>query len=290
VLSETAACRTIAEGVALVEAAERSAGIYMFAENYPYMPFVRELRRRYAAGDIGEVRYAEAEYLDEPADLLSMADDPAHWRARTPATYYCTHSLAPVAAITGTRPVEVSAFVAPTAAGPEALERARRGRGWAALLVVRLDNGAVFKSLHGFLEGGQQAWVRLHGDRGLMENLRHGDTRTLRVVWDAKDGEDWRRAEEIYLPWPPGFPATDADPMGDGVAETLMLRDFAEAVRLQTAPAQDVFFGVELSVTGIQAMRSSLAGNIPVEVPDLRRPEVRRAFATDDWFPDLPEL
>jgi predicted dehydrogenase len=38
VLSETAACRTVAEGVALVEAAERSAGVYMFAENYPTQP------------------------------------------------------------------------------------------------------------------------------------------------------------------------------------------------------------------------------------------------------------
>jgi predicted dehydrogenase len=290
VLSETAACRTIAEGVALAEAAGRSAGIYMFAENYPYMPFAREMRRRYGAGDIGEVRYAEAEYLDEPADLAAMVDDPAHWRARTPATYYCTHSLAPVAAITGTRPVEVSAFVAPTAAGPEALERARRGRGWAALLVVRLDNGAVFKSVHGFLEGGQQAWVRLHGDRGLMENLRNGDTRTVRVVWDARDGDGWRRAEEVYLPWPPEFPATDADPLGDGVAETLMLRDFADAVRHRAQPHQDVYFGVELSITGIQAMRSSRAGSQPVEVPDLRRPDVRRAFAADDWFPELPEL
>jgi predicted dehydrogenase len=290
VLSETAACRTLAEGVALVEAAERSAGIYMFAENYPYMPFTREMRRRYAAGDIGEVRYAEAEYLDEPADLMSMVNDRAHWRARLPATYYCTHSLAPVAAITGTRPVQVSAFVAPTAGDPAALERARLGRGWAALLVVRLDNGAVFKSLHGFLEAGQQAWVRLHGDRGLMENLRQGDTRTLRVVWDAKDGEDWQRAEQTYLPWPPEFPPTDADPMGDGVAETLMLRDFASAVRRQTAPDQDVYFGVELSIAGIQAMRSSLAGSLPVEVPDLRHLDVRRAYAADDWFPELPEL
>jgi predicted dehydrogenase len=254
------------------------------------MPLVREMRRRYAAGDIGEVRYAEAEYLDEPDDLASMVNDRSHWRARLPATYYCTHSLAPVAAITGTRPVQVSGFVAPTAAGPEALERARQGRGWAALLVVRLDNGAVFKSLHGFLEGSQQAWVRLHGDRGLMENLRQGDTRTLRVVWDVKDGEDWRRAEEVYLPWPPEFPATDADPMGDGVAEILMLRDFANAVRHQTAPDHDVYFGVELSITGIQAMRSSLAGSLPVEVPDLRHPDIRRAYAADDWFPELPEL
>jgi predicted dehydrogenase len=290
VLSETAACRTLAEGVALVEAAERSAGVYMFAENYPYLPFVREMRRRYMAGDIGEVRYAEAEYLDEPADLAWFVKDRAHWRARTPATYYCTHSLAPVAAITGTRPVQVSGFVVPTASGPEALERARRGRGWAAVLVVRLDNGAVCKSLHGFLEAGQQAWVRVHGDRGLMENLRQGDTRTLRVVWDAADGEGWRRAEEVLLPWPSEFPATDADPMGDGVAETLMLRDFASAVRHGTAPDQDVYFGVELSITGIQAMRSSLAGGVPVDVPDLRRPDIRRAYVADDWFPELPEL
>jgi hypothetical protein len=74
------------------------------------------------------------------------------------------------------------------------------------------------------------------------------------------------------------------------VAEILMLRDFADAVRHQSAPDQDVYFGVELSITGIQAMRSSLAGSLAVEVPDLRRSEVRRAFAADDWFPDLPEL
>jgi hypothetical protein len=123
-----------------------------------------------------------------------------------------------------------------------------------------------------------------------MENLRQGDTRTLRMIWDAPDGEDWRRAEEAYLPWPPEFPATDADPMGDGVAETLMLRDFASAVRHQSAPDQDVYFGVELSITGIQAMRSSLAGSLPVEVPDLRHPDIRRAYAADDWFPELPEL
>jgi predicted dehydrogenase len=290
VLSETAACRTVAEGVALVEAAERSAGVYMFAENYPYIPFVREMRRRYRAGQIGEVRYAEAEYLDEPADLAWMVRDRAHWRARTPATYYCTHSLAPVAAITGTRPVQVSGFVVPTTSGPEALERARRGRGWAALLAVRLNNGAVCKSLHGFLAAGQQSWVRIHGDRGLLENLRHGDTRTLRVVWDVAGDEGGRRAEEVSLPWPAEFPATEAEPLGDGVAEALMLQDFMRAVRRGAAPDQDVYFGVELSITGIQAMRSSLAGSVPVEVPDLRRREVRRAYAADDWFPDLPEL
>jgi hypothetical protein len=254
------------------------------------MPFAREMRRRYRAGDIGEVRYAEAEYLDEPADLAGLVNDRAHWRGPHPR-HLLLHPLpGPGRRHHRTRPVQVSGFVAPTASGPEALERARQGRGWAALLVVRLDKGAVFKSLHGFLEAGQQSWVRIHGERGLMENLRLGDTRTLRVVWDVKDGEEWRRAEEVFLPWPPECPATTADPMGDGVAETLMLRDFATAVQHRTVPDQDVYVGVELSVTGIQAMRSSLAGDLPVEVPDLRRPEIRAPHAADHWFPDLPDL
>jgi hypothetical protein len=106
----------------------------------------------------------------------------------------------------------------------------------------------------------------------------------------VEDGEDWRRAEEVCLPWPPEFPPTAADPLGDGVAETLMLRYFANAVRHRTAPDQDVYFGVGLSITGSQAMRSSLAGSVPIEVPDLRRPDVRRAYAADGWFPELPEL
>jgi predicted dehydrogenase len=287
VLSETAACRTVGEGVALVEAALRSNGVYMFAENYPYAPFSREMRRRYQAGDVGEVRYAEGEYLDSHPDLAWFADDRTHWRARTPATYWCTHSLAPVTAITGTRPVRVTGFLVPTARGPETLEGPRQGRGWAALLVVRLSNGAVFKALHGFLAAGQRSWVRIHGDRGLMENLRHGDTRTLRLVRDAEDGQ----AEEVFLPWPPEFPpATTTDPLGDGVADTLMLRDFASAIRQGQAPDQDVHFGVDLSITGIQAMRSCLDGSVTIEVPDLRRPEVRREHAADDWVPDLIEL
>ena len=39
VMSETSACLTLAQGVALVEAVERSGKIYMFAENYPYMVY-----------------------------------------------------------------------------------------------------------------------------------------------------------------------------------------------------------------------------------------------------------
>ena len=46
VMSETAACHTLGEGVALARAVEKSGKIYMFAENYPYMVYNQEMRRR----------------------------------------------------------------------------------------------------------------------------------------------------------------------------------------------------------------------------------------------------
>ena len=46
VLSECLPASTMAECVELVRAAERSSAIYMFAENYPYMKFNREMKAK----------------------------------------------------------------------------------------------------------------------------------------------------------------------------------------------------------------------------------------------------
>ena len=37
-------------------------------------------------------------------------------------------------------------------------------------------------------------------------------------------------------------------------------------------------------------LRHHFEQSLPVEIPDLRRPDARRAYAADDWFPELPEL
>ena len=50
VMSETAACHTLGEGVALARAVERSGKIYMFAENYPYTAYNQEMRRALPKG------------------------------------------------------------------------------------------------------------------------------------------------------------------------------------------------------------------------------------------------
>jgi ADP-heptose:LPS heptosyltransferase len=50
----------------------------------------------------------------------------------------------------------------------------------AGMIALRMDNGAVVKSLHGNLRG-HGNWVRIHGNRGMMENSRWGNQQLLRI-------------------------------------------------------------------------------------------------------------
>src|SRR5262245_24263005 len=115
VMSECAACNTLDEGVALCRAVEETGQIYMFAENCPYTAFNLEMARLYRAGEIGRVLYAEGEYI-HPGSFdwyMGIAPGLRHWRNNYPATYYCTHALAPLMTITDTMPIRVSGFAVP---------------------------------------------------------------------------------------------------------------------------------------------------------------------------------
>ena len=193
VMSETAACHTLGEGVALARAVEKSGKIYMFAENYPYMVFNQEMKRLYQQGLIGEFKCGEGEYVhpDPPEVKLGRSCGRDHWRNWIPATYYCTHSIAPVMYITDTRPVKVNGFVVPyDDSDPSKILHMGRAD-TAAMIVCRMNNDAVLKSLHGALRG-HGNYVRIHGNKGLMENARHGDKQRLRVwrePWEKNPGE-----------------------------------------------------------------------------------------------------
>ena len=170
VMSETAACHTLGEGVALARAVEQSGKIYMFAENYPYMVFNQEMKRLYQQGRVGEFKYGEGEYVhpDPPEVKLARSCGRDHWRNWIPSTYYCTHSIAPVMYITDTRPVKVNGFVIPfDFADPTQTLHMNRSD-TAAVIICRMDNDAVMKSLHGALRG-HGNYVRIHGNKGVME-------------------------------------------------------------------------------------------------------------------------
>ncbi len=286
VLSETSACKTLAEGVELIEAVERSGCTYMLAENYPYMVFNQEMRRLYEAGEVGELRYAEGEYVHPfpAAGFNSIAPGENHWRNWIPIVYYCTHALAPVMQITGLRPVKVNGFMIPYDYGdPELRMTARRGDP-AGVLMCRMENGAVVKVLQGKLRG-EGTWVRIHGNKGLMENLRTGPRHMVRVYkehWEKADGEP---REQIYAP---DFPTHhhEATQAGHGGGDFFVTLRWAEAIRTGEPPDIDVYKGVAMSIAGVLGYRSALADGAPEEIPDLRDSAARDRYRDDRWSPD----
>src|SRR5699024_9701635 len=182
VMSETAACLTPAEGVELVREVERSGLVYMLADQYPFMGFNQEMRARYLAGDIGRFQYGEGEYIHPMSaqfiNSISVGMD--HWRNWLPATYYCSHALAPLMYITDTMPVAVNGFVVPHDPEDENKARTVRRMDTAGLIFLEMDNGALVKLLQYDLRG-EGNWVRVHGNRGLLENGRGARSQYVRL-------------------------------------------------------------------------------------------------------------
>ena len=286
VMSETAACSTLGEGVALARAVEKSGLTYMFAENCPFSAYNQEMRRLYRKRHIGEFKYGEGEYVhpDPPEVKLGRSCGKDHWRNWIPATYYCTHSIAPVMHITGTRPVKVNGFVVPFDFGDPSMTHSMKLSDTSCVIICRMDNDAVMKAIHGALRG-HGHYVRIHGNKGLMENCRHGDQHRLRVwreQWEKKKGEP----EEIV--YKPDFPVHHdrASQAGHSGGDFFTAYHFAHAIRTGEPPELDVYTGIDMSIAGIQAWRSALDDSAPIEIPDFRKESVRKKYAKDDWSPD----
>ena len=287
VMSETLACKTPAEGVALARAVEKTGKIYMFAENYAYFAYVQEMRRLYKAGEIGEIQYAEGEYNHpiDPHGYNSLAPGINHWRNHMPSTYYPTHAMSPIMHVTDTMPVSVNALSIPFSAQDEQNLHVRHGD-IGAVIICRMDNGSVAR-LMGLLMRGHSIWYRFHGTRGLMENLRTGNQDMLRITheeWDERPGDV---REKIYSP---KFPVADelARAAGHGGGDFFVNYYFAEAIRKNEQPYMDVYRGIAMSLVAPQAWRSCLDNGAPFEIPDFRDEKVRTQYENDDFSP-FPE-
>jgi len=113
------------------------------------------MRRLYQAGVVGEFRYGEGEYVHPMAaeEANRLAPGVNHWRNWLPATYYNTHSLAPVMYITDTWPVRVNGFVIARDWQDEQYNRTARRNDQASVIMVRMDNGAMVELLQVGLRG-----------------------------------------------------------------------------------------------------------------------------------------
>ena len=282
VFSEVVPVQTMQEAVELIEAVEETGKIYAYGENYCYMGGTYEMKRLYRQGEIGELEYAECEYVHNGETIWPSITygDPNHWRNRMYSTFYCTHSLGPVIHATGLRPVAVTGF--------ESTMNERRLRVGArsatfGIEMVTLNNGAIVRSLHGGLYK-NSIWYNMYGSKGRMETARkdtdEGEYRRLYVNVDAYDGEYVKHPVKNYLP------ARDMDErckdFGHGGSDFYSMWHFIEKLKGDPeADTIDVYEAMDMFLPGLFAYRSILAGGQPMDIPNLRDKAEREKWRHD---------
>lgn len=286
VLSECISNSTMASGVALVDAAERSQAIYMLGENYPFLPYNQEMQQVYSTGVLGQLLYAEGEYNHpfDPNDtefLFRLTPRTTHWRNYLPCTYYISHSLAPLMYITGAHPVRVCAM--PIWAPEEQSVSGSYVGDRSAILTCLTDADSVFRITGRAAFGGKENSYRICGTKGQIENIRGGGGKVMLRYneWDAPAGA---AAENCYRPdWPADCSAL-VNRSGLG-PEYFVIREFFRCIRTNSQPLMDVYFATTIASVGILGHRSMLELGVPYDIPDFRREEDRRKYENDHLTP-----
>ena len=281
VMSEVLPSETMAQAVELIETVEETGLVYTYAENYCYMDLTFEMWRRYREGAIGEVTYAECEYIhDCSAGWIGLTfGDPDHWRNHLCPTFYCTHSLGPIMTITGRRPVQVVGFENPPI--EEFYAAGHAGGHASGIEMVTLDNGAIVRSIHGPLKlEPAHTDYKVYATKGYL-GTANGQVRHYRET-EGKlcEGENTYYNPEKFV---------SADMVRNSGVESHGGSDFYPThffiEKILGNPdgewAIDVYQAVDMGICGILAHRSILAGNQPIKVPNLRNKEERDAYRND---------
>ena len=293
---------TMAEGVELIKAFEKSNSVYMLAENYPQMIFNREMKRVCDSGTLGKILYAEGEY-NHPGDPKDVWFNKTyvyfekHWRNFLPRTYYITHSLGPVMRASGATPKRVTAF-ASFSPFDDDLPSARYVGDKVAIVTTQNDDGSVFRITGCAAFGAHHNAYRICGTKGQIENLRGmGSKVMLRYNgWEKPEG-----ANEVEL-YEPKWNDKDEELIiksGHGGGDYLTARMFVECVREGKQPEHpfDIYSAVNMSSVAILAHRSMLEGGKPYDIPDFieekwcnmyENDRLTPFYGTDGSEPTLP--
>ena len=285
VMTECLTCATMKEAVELIEAVERTGMVYAYAENYCYTPVRWEMRQRYRRGDIGELMYAEGEYLHDCSSIWPEITygDRNHWRNWMSANFYCTHSIGPILYMTGLRPVQVTGFQTKNMPFMRELGCAS---GTLGMEIVTLENGAILKSLHFGIKHYRESNYQLSGTLGTLQDM--GDD-TIGVYMEKGPGMNCQGERENYKPEPA---IAGSENTAHGGGDYYPTHYFIRAILGDPVAKErsiNVYDAVDMCIPGTLAYISVVEGNKPIQIPNLRNKEERDAWRNDTrcTFPDI---
>ncbi len=267
VLSEVTAAWTVAECEQLVEAVKRTGQVYMLAENNCYLHYIREWKTWIEQGRLGDIFYAEAEYIHDIRHLLwDEESGEAFWRLARPPIYYCSHSLGPLLMMMDDRVVQVTAadsgYGIVENRGPSCLNM--------EVALCKTQKGAVIKILRSqvALREPPIHHFMLYGTKGVVENERTGGwTGSRGKLYIEEEMAETDHYQIIDCPnSDPDAPA-EAQGGGHGTTEYYLVRDFVDAVKANVRPPLDVIKATDMTVPGIIAHEAAMSGSGWLDVP-----------------------
>ncbi len=282
IMTECLVSANLAEAVQLCETVEKTGKVYAYAENYCYTPARLEMKRRYRNGDIGQLMYAEGEYLHDCSVIWPQITygERNHWRNLMSSTFYCTHAIGPILYMTGLRPTKVVGFETPNMPFMNKLGT-RSGTLGCQMLV--LENGAFMKSLQFNIKHPEHSHYQLDGDLGGLKDYNG----TLQAYIEEPDHNQQGKREEYV----PTAEFEEAARTGHGGGDYFTTYYFIRSI-LGDEDAKkksiNVYQACDMSMPGILAYRSILEGNTPQYVPDFRLKEDRDKYR-NDTFCTFPE-
>jgi predicted dehydrogenase len=264
VLSEVTAASDLAGCERIVEAVRRTNGTYMLAENCIYWHFVSEWKQLVQARKLGEIFYAEAEYLHPiPSLIYDRATGEKHWRYTRAPLHYCTHSLGPILDITGDRVTRVSGV----GQGHRMLPEAPIGGIDIQVAIMETERGMLIKLLRSSVIPRHPAihYYGLHGTQGFLETDRGGPVGPGRMYLVG----EMERDQPMDVPLSdPSLPES-ARAGGHGTAEYSLIRDFLGSLERNETPRIDVTRAMDMTVPGLIAHESAMRGGEWLDVPRL---------------------
>lgn len=285
VLCEVSSFLTPAQGVEVVEAVEKSGLVYNLAENYPFDKFNMTLAKLYKEGFFGELEYAEFDYVHGGTYACLNTQDSLpgnrlhHWRGWLNYHYYCTHSLGPAMVITGLRPEKVVAFPTDVLYEGTCHGKGRKVDGIMPNLgamcpsLIYMSNGGIVRNLMGGTSA--NSWGRrFYGTRAAAES------HPVNMLKVGADGEC------DYIPVVPQWPneiGKLAEKAGHGGGDFWELYYFAREILTGEKAPWNVYAAADVTLAGIQALRSAVNEGQPMEIPDFRKKEVRDRYRNDNW-------
>lgn len=264
VLSEVPAIHSVDEAIELYKAVRQSGCKYMLAENCCFWAFIDTWKHMLKDGLMGDVWYAEAEYLHNIEHLMRDKNGNPTWRASYNAIQYLTHDLGPLLYIMNDYCVSVSGFA------PDINPISEYSSGTPnEVAIFKTAKGALIKILVAF--GIQMEPERhnfsLFGSKGTLETTRSGEYSTIAYLKSIPNTTGM-----IHIPVGISYIGISQELLaGHGGADYFMIESFIKSIIEDKKPLIDVEMAIRMSLPGIFAHISKEQNGAPVLIPDIAK-------------------